>query len=102
MNSQIKTKSRRKYDADFKAQVLKMVENGKPVIEVAQGLGIGENLIYRWKNATKLNSKLDKREKNETTDNLMIENRALRERIKQMEMEQSILKKALAIFSRQI
>jgi transposase len=102
MNSQIKTKSRRKYDAEFKVQVLKMVENGKPVTEVAQGLGIGENLIYRWKNATKFNSRLDKREKNETTDNLMIENQALRERIKQMEIEQSILKKALAIFSRQI
>lgn len=90
MNSQIKTKSRRKYDADFKAQVLKMVENGKPVTQVAQGLSIGENLIYRWKNATKLNWGLDKREKNETTNDLMIENQALRERIKQMEMEQSI------------
>ncbi len=90
MNSQINTRSRRKYDADFKSQVLKMVENGKPVTEVAQGLGIGENLIYRWKNAAKPNSRLDKREKNETTDNLIIENQALRERIKQMEMEQSI------------
>ncbi|MBC8111814.1 MAG: transposase [Verrucomicrobia bacterium] len=102
MNSQIKTKSRRKYDADFKAQVIKMVENGKPVTEVAQALGIGENLIYRWKNAIKPKSGLDKRGKNEDSNNLQSENQALREKIKQMEMEQAILKKALAIFSRQI
>ena len=56
MNSQIKTKSHKKYDADFKVQVLKMVENGKPFTEVAQALGIGENLIYRWKNAIKAKS----------------------------------------------
>lgn len=42
-------KSRRKYDAAFKEEVLKMVALGRPVPEIAQKLGIGENLIYRWK-----------------------------------------------------
>src|SRR3954452_25191175 len=40
---------RRKYDASFKQEVLQMVLNGRPVSEVAQSLGIGENIIYRWK-----------------------------------------------------
>jgi len=36
-----------KYDAEFKAEVLKMVASGKPVTEISQALGIGENIIYR-------------------------------------------------------
>lgn len=40
---------RRKYDASFREEVVKMVLNGRPVSEVAQSPGIGENLIYRWK-----------------------------------------------------
>ena len=39
-------KKQRKYDADFKKEVLKMIESGRPVPEVAQSLGIGSNLIY--------------------------------------------------------
>ena len=40
---------RRKYDASFKEGVLRMVYNGRPVSEVAQSAGIGENLIHKWK-----------------------------------------------------
>lgn len=37
---------RRKYDATFKADVLKMIANGQSVPYVAQALGISEALIY--------------------------------------------------------
>jgi len=40
--------NRRRYDADFKNEVLKMVESGRSVPEIAQSLGIGNNLIYYW------------------------------------------------------
>ncbi len=40
---------RRKYDASFKEEVLQMISNGRPVSEVARSLGIGENIIYRWR-----------------------------------------------------
>lgn len=40
---------RRKYDASFKDEILKMVLNGCAVSQVAQSLGAGANLIYRWK-----------------------------------------------------
>lgn len=42
-------KTRRKYDSAFKEEVLKMVALGRPVPKIAQKLGIGENLVYRWK-----------------------------------------------------
>ncbi len=40
---------RRKYDVSFKGEVLRMVAAGRPASEVAQSLGISENLIYKWK-----------------------------------------------------
>ena len=45
--------SRRKYDATFKKEVLQMVESGRPVSDVARSLGVGENLLYRWKSRSK-------------------------------------------------
>ncbi|WP_315815486.1 transposase [Paraflavitalea speifideaquila] len=53
INDWQKTKqTRRKYDATFKEEVLKMVASGRPISEIAQALGVGENLIYRWKSGT--------------------------------------------------
>jgi transposase len=40
--------NRRKYDADFNKEVLKMIQSGRSVPEVAQSLGIGNNPIYHW------------------------------------------------------
>jgi|GEM_PF-6105089 transposase InsO family protein len=37
-------KSRRKYDADYKRQVLQMLEEGQPASKIAQSLGAGESL----------------------------------------------------------
>ncbi|MEI6950837.1 transposase, partial [Paraflavisolibacter sp. H34] len=53
MKEKMGPEKRRKYDAAFKEEVLKMVFNGRPVPEIAQSLGIGENLIYRWKSRYK-------------------------------------------------
>ena len=91
-----KEQARRKYDADFKQQVLQMIANGRPVREVAESLGIGENLIYRWRS----------RQENKVTEgkenaSAITDQQALLRRIRELEMERDILKKALAIFSRQ-
>lgn len=89
--------SRRKYDADFKNEVLKMVESGRPVPEIAQSLAIGSNLIYYW-------IKQAKKGKSAPADNSQLnfdeEKLALQKRVKELEMEREILKKALGIFSR--
>ena len=44
---------RRKYDEDFKAEVLKMVENGQAVSQISKSLGVSENLIYGWRSKRK-------------------------------------------------
>jgi transposase len=91
--------NRRKYDADFKKEVLKMIESGRSVPEVAQSLGIGNNLIYYWVKQLK---KKGSKEKNEPTILFDEDKAALHKRIRELEMERDILKKALGIFSRPI
>ncbi len=39
---------RKRYTAEFKTQAVELVVEGKPVPEVAQELGIGSGMLYRW------------------------------------------------------
>jgi transposase len=39
---------RKRYTAEFKAQAVELVVEGKPVPEAAQELGIGSGMLYRW------------------------------------------------------
>lgn len=48
MESKIFKQSRRRYDASFKQDVLKMIESGRSVTDVARALGITSSLVYRW------------------------------------------------------
>ena len=41
---------RRKYDSDFKRNAVQLTEEpGRTVTEVAENLGIGKDLLYRWR-----------------------------------------------------
>lgn len=91
--------SRRKYDAEFKKEVLKMIESGRSVPEVSESLGIGNNLVYYWMKHLK---KRGLKEKNGTEVLFDDDKAALHKRIRELEMERNILKKALGIFSRPI
>jgi transposase len=90
MEEKNKGLQRRKYDAGFKAEVLKMVANGQSVAYVSQALGISENLIYRWKQKRKGENK-----EGQQTDLSLLsaENQQLKERVRQLETEREILKK---------
>jgi transposase len=82
--------ARRKYDEEFKRQALTMIRHGQSVRSVAQALGISENLLHQWKRAARADQ-----------SDAELEIEQLRQRLKQVEMERDILKKALSIFSRQ-
>lgn len=97
MDTKTVKRSRRKYDADFKKEVLRMIESGRSVPDVAQSLGIGTNLIYQWIKRSKTNK--DSLE-NSSALSFDAEKAAMHKRIKDLEMERDILKKALGIFSR--
>ena len=63
-----------------------MVRNGQSVRSVAEALGISENLIHQWKRAARAD---------QSSAELEVEQ--LLKRLKQVEMERDILKKALSM-----
>ena len=90
LGSEKPVRRKRKYDEEFKQQALAMVRSGQTARSVAQALGINENLIHRWKRASRTEPPATEQEVEQ-----------LRRQLKQVEMERDILKKALGIFSRQ-
>jgi len=84
---------RRRYDSEFKANILKMNSDGRSVSSLASSFGINEQLIYRWRSeANKSNDTADSKDLEEV--------KRLRKEVKELETERDILKKALGIFSR--
>jgi len=95
------TLKRRKYDKEFKEEVLRMISTGRPVSEVAQSLGIGENLIYKWKSRSQPKAPITALAPLQADSNLRQENERLKAEMRRLEQERDILKKALSIFSRE-
>lgn len=98
MEQRSSKKRHRKYDADFKKEVLRMIESGRSVPDISQSLGIGSNLVYTWIKRSKASSGDTKFTGSVLT--LDEEKLTMHKRIKELEMERDILKKALGIFSR--
>ena len=94
MKGENTSKKRRRYDAEFKKNILKMIEDGRSITSLSQSFGVSEGLLYRWKSDAKKRKKTWK-------DDEKDEVKQLRKRLKEVELERDILKKALSIFSRQ-
>ena len=93
-------KKRRIYSAEFKRDSVKLViEGGRRARDVAKGLGINENVLYRWikqyredpQNSFPGNGRLKPEEE---------EMRKLRKELMDVKEERDILKKAVGIFSK--
>lgn len=86
---------RRLYDDAFKKDVVNMVvHQGRNVQEVSESLGVKANLVHRWKREYLGTSPSSNSPATATGDVL-----SLQKRIRDLEMERDILKKALGIFS---
>jgi transposase len=90
-NNTTGTTPRRRYDAEFKTSALQMIQNGQSVPVVSRALGVGENLLHRWRRLAK--QQVETRGQSDEVERLQ-------RQVKQLEMERDILKKALSIFSR--
>ncbi len=92
-------KKRRQFTKEFKVEAVRLVvEEGRSISEVARELGIGENLLSRWKKKSeegKIEPFPGKGRLSPEDDEL----RQLRRENKRLRMERDILKKAVAIFS---
>jgi transposase len=91
---------RRHYDKEFKREAVRLVVEGRRrVTDVARDLGIGANLLHRWKRKLEENGERAFPGKGK----LGAEEEAVRRLEKDLEEtreERDILKKALAVFSR--
>ena len=84
---------RRKYDATFRAEALRLAEQSRSTQAAARALNINPKLLYRWQQAqlvAEVGSEALARDP---------EMRALRAANKRLAQELEILKKAIAIFS---
>ena len=93
------SKKRRQFDRAFKVEAVRLVtEECRPVAAVARDLGIGENLLHRWKQQF-----TDQQESAFVgTGNLTSEQaelRRLRRELTDVTEERDILKKAISVFS---
>jgi transposase len=96
-------KPRRKYDEEFKADVIKMVSDGRSVRETALSLGINENIIHKWRARHNESSGLSQSLPEVVIPSVTgAEHERVKARLREVEQERDILKKALDIFSRGI
>ncbi len=79
----------RKYDDQFKQMAVKKILDGQSVASVSRELGVAESLLHKWK-----------RVKIDSSSELEKENLELKKKLREVEMERDILKKAALIFGR--
>jgi len=79
----------RKYDNEFKQQAVKKILDGQSVASASRELGVAEGVLHNWKKL--------KIESSSSAEQELIE---LKKKLREVEMERDILKKAALIFGR--
>lgn len=86
---------RKQYDEEFKINAVKLSHaSPRPVREIAEDLGIHENVLYNWRR--KYTAEGDKTK----YATLEEENRDLQRQLAEVKMERDMLKKAAAYFAK--
>ncbi len=91
-------KSKPPYPEQFRREALELVRQGRSIPDVAESLGITAQSLRNWK-------RQDERDRGDRDDGLASvereELRELRRRVKRLEQERDILKRATALFARE-
>jgi transposase len=86
------------YPKEFREGALALVRDGRPAAQVARELGIADSCIRNWIKR----DQLDRRERDDgVTSAEREELRELRRRVRRLEQEKDILRKAAAFFARE-
>lgn len=79
-----------------------MIRNGRSVLDVSGSLGISASLIHKWKSRSGLTASISSNPLPVALAVVSVkEHEQLKAKVKQLEQERDILKKALGIFSRE-
>ena len=79
----------RKYDEDYKLEAVRKIHDGQSVASVSRELGVSQSVLHKWRKQAVEVASGGERE--------VIE---LKRRLREVEMERNILKKAALIFGR--
>jgi transposase len=90
-----KTMTGKRYSNDFKEQIYELNKQGQSVAKLSSEYGIPGATIYKWIKELKSINQID----SDTPLNQK-DIQAMQKRIRELEMENEILKKATAIFAR--
>ena len=83
-----------RYSNEFKQQIVELFQSGQSVTKLSREYGIPTGTIYKW--VKELTPVITEDGKSVTPKEVKV----LEKRIKELEMENEILKKATAIFAR--
>ena len=87
--------TKKRYDEDYKKSIVKLIENGKSISAIEREYGISRKNLYNWKyKYAKITTSTG-----EITSNDEI--LKLKNELQQIQLENEILKKAVAIFTKQ-
>ncbi len=89
------SKSYKKYDEEFKKTLVSLYESGKKVSELEREYGINESTIRPW--IKKYGTITTSTGETTTNDEIL----KLKKELQQIQLENEILKKAFAIFSKE-
>ena len=94
-------KQRSKYDDNFRREAVRLLETrgSRSVEDVAESLGVHQSLLHRWKKKFGSSDSASQGEGQHT--DTAAELRALRKRVRELEMEREVLKKATAFFAKE-
>jgi transposase len=93
-------KTRRAYDREFKDGAVRMVlEQGRPVSEVAKDLGLRTDHLYKWIRVAETEGQEGATTGRDKQPEADAELRKLREENRLLKMERDILKKTIAFFA---
>jgi transposase len=91
-------KSKPPYPDEFRREAVGLLRSGRSVPDVAESLGVSQQTLRNW-------SKQEQADRGERQDTLTSaereELRELRKRVRRLEQERDILKRATALFARE-
>ncbi len=87
-------RTHKRYDEDYKKSIVKLIENGKSISEIEREYGISRKNLYNWK--YKYGKITTSTEETTTNDEII----KMKKKLQELEMENEILKKAVAIFTK--